>query len=83
MTLWHQCCAYYHSVNSILTLEWKCKAMALHATEVYQQMIGTVTPMENLILHHNHLTTILNWMKQHLDAYLATTEVICKWNVEP
>jgi hypothetical protein len=26
---------------------------------------------------------ILNWTKQHLDAYLATVEVICKQNVEP
>ena len=39
MTLWHQRCASYHGINGLLTLEWKCKAKALHATEVYQQTI--------------------------------------------
>ena len=57
--------------------------MALHTTKVFQQTIGQVMPMENIILHQNKLTEILNWTKQHLDAYLATTKVICKWNIEP
>ena len=57
--------------------------MAIHAMEVYQEMIGTVTPMENLLLHWHSLNTMMNWTKQHLDAYLATAEVIREWNVEP
>jgi hypothetical protein len=35
------------------------------------------------IIHRHNINTILNWMKQHLDAYLATAEVICEWNIEP
>jgi hypothetical protein len=26
---------------------------------------------------------IMNWTKQDLDAYLATAEMACEWNVEP
>ena len=51
LTLWCQQCASYHGVNSMQTLKQKHKATAFHATEVYQEMIGTVTPMANLILH--------------------------------
>ena len=84
MTLWHQCCkSYHHGVNGIHTLERKCKATAVHAVEVYQETIGTVTPMENILLHWHSLNTMMNWTKQHLDAYLTTTEVLCEWNVEP
>ena len=83
MMLWQQRCTAYHGVNGIITLKWKCKDMALQAMEIYHQMIGTVNPMENIILHWHSMNNILNWTKQHLDAYLATAEVICEWNVEP
>ena len=83
LTLWHQQCASYHGVNDINMLERKCKAMAIHAMEVFQETIGAVTAMANLLLHWHSLNTMMNWTKQHLDAYLATAEVICKWNVEP
>ena len=83
LTLWCQQCASYHGVNSIHTLKQKCKAMAIHATEVYQEMISAVTSMADLTLHRHSLNTMMNWTKQHLDAYLATAEVTSKWNVEP
>ena len=70
-------------VNGLKTLGQKCKATALHATEVYQQTIEKVTPMENLILHQAQLNMILNWTKQHLDVDPATADVICEWSVEP
>ena len=69
MTLWCQCCASYHSVNGINTLKWKHKETAIHAKEIYQETIGAVTPMANLILHRHNLNTMMNWTKQHLDAY--------------
>ena len=50
-TLWCQQCASYHGMNGIHTLKWKHKAAAIYAMEVYQEMIGTVTPIENLLLH--------------------------------
>jgi hypothetical protein len=43
----------------------------------------TLSPSDSHILHRTQITTILNWTKQHLDAYLATAEVICEWNIEP
>ena len=63
-------------MNGINTLKQKHKDTAIHATEVYHEMAGAVTPMANLILHHHSLNTMMNWTKQHLDAYLATAEVI-------
>jgi hypothetical protein len=83
MSLWRQRCASYHGINSLHTLERKRKSTAQRAKDVYQQTIGTVSPMEAIILHRHKMTEILNWTKQHLDAYLATAEVICEWNVEP
>ena len=57
--------------------------MAIHTKEVYQETIGAITPMANLLLHQHNLNTMMNWTKQHLDAYLAMAEVLCEWNVEP
>ena len=83
MSLWQQWCASYHGVNSLHTLEHKWKSTAQWAKDVYQQTIGTVTPIKAIILHRHKVTKILNWTKQPLDAYLATAKVICEWNVEP
>ena len=84
MTLWcQQHCASYHGINGIHTLEWKHKAMALCAKEVYQETIGAITPMANLLLHWHNLNTMMNWTNQPLDAYLAMAKVLCDWNVEP
>ena len=70
-------------VNKALTLECKQKETALQAQAIYQETIGNTHPMTNLILHWQSLNAMMNWMKQHLDAYLATAEVLCKWNMEP
>ena len=83
LTLWHHRCETYHGTQSVNTLECKWKEMALQAQAVYNETIGSNHPMMNLILHQQSLQSILTWMKQHLDAYLATAEVLCKWNVEP
>ena len=76
-------CVLYHGMNGIHTLEWKRKDTAIHAAAVYQETLGTVTPMADILLHWHSLNTMMNWTKQHLDAYLATTKVLCDWNVEP
>ena len=83
MSLWQQQCASYHGVNSLHTLERKRKSTTQKAKYMYQQTIDKVSTLEAIILHQHKLTEIMNWTKQHLDAYLATAEVICKWNVEP
>jgi hypothetical protein len=59
------------------------KVTALKATAMFQDTIGKVSNSDSAILHRHNIATILNWTKQHLDAYLATAEVICEWNVEP
>ena len=83
MTLWRKHCESYHGLDGIITIERQQKDTANKATELYQQTIGNINPMENIILHRHQLQTMMNWTKQHLDTYLTTTEVICEWNVEP
>ena len=51
--------------------------------EVFQTTIGNTHPMTNILLHQQSLNTMMQWTQQHLDAYLATVEVLCEWNVEP
>jgi hypothetical protein len=38
---------------------------------------------ERAILHAKPLEEILKWTKAHLNAYLATAEVILEQNVDP
>lgn len=64
------------------------KKIALEATRttvrrVYQETSDTVEPHHARILHHMPVEEILKWTKTHLDAYLATAEVILEQNVDP
>jgi hypothetical protein len=43
---------------------------------VHQATIGRVSPMDSVVLHHARIDEILKWMKEHLDAYLASADVI-------
>jgi hypothetical protein len=83
MTIWRQRNASLHGENSILSLEKIRKETAAKAATVYQATIGKVRPSDGRILHRKQITDILTWTKQHLDAYLATAEVVCEWNIEP
>ena len=83
LTLWRNRNLEYHGENGTLTKEQRRKATALRATEFYRETVGSVSPSDSIILHRTKISEILNWTKQHLDAYLATAEVICEWNVEP
>jgi hypothetical protein len=83
LTLWRQRCDSYHGNQGTHSLERKRKETALRAQTVYQETIGNTHPMTDLLLHRQSLNTMLQWTKQHLDAYLATAEVLCEWNVEP
>jgi len=42
-----------------------------------------VNDLESSLLHARPLEQILTWTKSHLDAYLATAEVILEQNVDP
>jgi hypothetical protein len=83
LTLWHARNLEFHGDNGSISQERIHKATALQATAVYEDTIGNVSQPDSAILHQSNIATILNWTKQHLDAYLATAEVICEWNVEP
>jgi hypothetical protein len=83
LTLWRQRNAALHGPDSALTLERRRKEAVTKATTVYQETLGTISPSDSIILHRSRITDILNWTKQHLDAYLATAEVVCAQNVEP
>jgi hypothetical protein len=39
--------------------------------------------MDRVVLHHSHIDEILNWTKEHLDAYLASADVIIEQRDEP
>ena len=83
LTLWRRQCETYHGTQGVHTLECKRKETAIQAHAVYHETIGSHHHMTNIILHRQSLQSMLNWTKQHLDAYLATAEVLCKWNMEP
>jgi hypothetical protein len=83
LTLWRQRNAALHGPDSSLTLERKRKEAVTRATAVYQETLGNILPSDSIVLHHARINHILNWTKQHLDAYLATAEVVCEQNVEP
>jgi hypothetical protein len=44
---------------------------------VYQATtIGNVSQLDSVVLHHARIDEILKWTKEHLDAYLASADVI-------
>jgi hypothetical protein len=69
--------------NGELSMEAKRKESLACMTAVYTDTVGNVSPTVSLLLHRQRLTAMINWNKQHLDAYLATAEMACEWNVEP
>ena len=50
---------------------------------LYEQTKHSVNDEESALLHSRPLEEILTWMKAHLDAFLATAEVILEQNVDP
>jgi hypothetical protein len=51
--------------------------------QIYKASKHYVNDTESAILHARPLEQILTWTKAHLDAYLATAEVILEQNVDP
>jgi hypothetical protein len=51
---------------------------------VYQATIGkVVSPTDSVVLHHACIDEILKWTKEHLDADLASADVIIDQRDEP
>jgi hypothetical protein len=80
LTLWHQQNHELHGHNGQLSLKAKQQKSLIWATMVYND---TLDDDESRILHCTPVANMINWTKQHLDAYLAMAEMACEWNVEP
>ena len=80
LTLWRQRNHELHGHNGELSNEAKHQKSLIRATAVYND---TIDEDESRILHRTPVANMINWTKQHLDAYLATAEMACEWNVEP
>jgi hypothetical protein len=51
---------------------------------VYQATIGNVSPTDSVVLHHaSSIDENLKLTKEHLDAYLASADVIIDQRNEP
>ena len=50
---------------------------------LYEWTKHSVNDEESALLHSCPLEEILTWTKAHLDAFLATAEVILEQNVDP
>jgi hypothetical protein len=64
------------------------RAIALETTRdevsrIYEETKHYANDAESTMLHSRPLEQILKWTKSHLDAYLATAEVILEQNVDP
>jgi hypothetical protein len=57
--------------------------MQLPSAVVYQSTISKVSPTDSVVLHHARIEEILKWTKEHLDAYLASADVIIDQLDEP
>jgi hypothetical protein len=53
------------------------------ASGIFKEAKLSVNDAESRLLHGQPLEQILTWKKSHLDAYLATAEVILEPNVDP
>jgi hypothetical protein len=64
-------------------MEQRRKETANEAVAVYQATIGKVSPMDSVVLHHARIDEILKCPKEHLDAYLASADVMIDQRNEP
>jgi hypothetical protein len=64
-------------------MEWRKKDTATEAVAVYQATLGNVSPTDSVVLHHSRIDEILNWTKEHLDAYLASANAMIEQRDEP
>jgi hypothetical protein len=63
--------------DGAISMEQRRKETATaEAVAVYQLTIGKVSQTDSVVLHHARIEEILKWTKEHLDAYLASADVI-------
>jgi hypothetical protein len=72
-----------HDTDGAISTEQRRKETATEAVAVYQATIGNVSQTDSVLLHHARIDEILKWTKEHLDAYLASADVIVDQRDEP
>jgi coenzyme F420-reducing hydrogenase alpha subunit len=84
IAIWKQRNTELHGTDGAISmLEQRRKETATEAAAVYQSTIGKVSQTDSVVLHHARIEEILKWTKEHLDAYLASADVIIDQRDEP
>jgi hypothetical protein len=83
LTLWRQRCNEFHGHNGIISQEANRQESLARATAVFHDTCDNPSSPAYRLLHRAPVQQMANWTRQHLDAYLATAEMACEWNVEP
>jgi hypothetical protein len=83
ITIWKQRNSELHGTGGAISKEQLRKDTANEAAAVYQATIGKVSPTDSVVLHHARIEEILKLTKEHLDAYLASADVIIDQRDEP
>jgi hypothetical protein len=65
----HEMTAQYHLNDVERTRQRKLK-------HIYENTIGKVSPTDSIVLHHSPINKIIKWSQEHLDAYLASADII-------
>jgi hypothetical protein len=81
IAIWKQRNTELHGTDGAISMEQRRKETATEA--VYQATIGNVSQTDSIVLHHARIDEILKWTKEHLDAYLASADVISDQRDEP
>jgi hypothetical protein len=83
ITIWKQRNSELHGTDGAISMEQRRKEMATEAVAVYQSTIGKVSQTDSIVLHHARIEEVLKWTKEHLDAYLASADVIIDQRDKP
>jgi hypothetical protein len=76
ITIWKHRNAEYHGTDGATSLEHRRKETAAATEHVYQSTLGSISPSDSIVLHHNQIAVITQWNQEHLDAYLLSADII-------
>jgi hypothetical protein len=83
IAIWKQPNTELHGTDGAISMEQRRKEAETEAVAVYQSTIGQVSQTDSVVLHHARIEEILKWTKEHLDAYLASADVIIDQRDKP
>jgi hypothetical protein len=85
IAIWKHRNTELHGTDGAISMEqWRKETVTDEAVAVYQATIGNVSQMDSVVLHHARIDEILKWTKEeHLDAYLASADVIIDQRDKP